>query len=246
MRKIIPLISLLFIFASCKTRQRLVTSKKPRTYKTTINKPKPSVTTPSISETEDNTTTAGSSTNKKIIQKALSYKGTRYKYGGTTKSGIDCSGLMFNSFKSERIILPRTSIAQSQFGVAVHEKNIEEGDLVFFKTSRKNRINHVGLVVSNNRGTVKFIHASSSRGVMISSLKEGYWANAYVKARRVIAKVPNKDSKPTIVANTYKVKSGDTLYAIARKFNGVSASDILNFNKLTSTNLKPGMLLKIP
>ena len=246
MRKIIPLFSLLFIFASCKTKQRVVTSKKPRTYKTTINKPKPKVTIPTIDKPENNTVTVSSSLNRKIIQKALSYKGTKYKYGGTSKSGIDCSGLMFNSFKSEHIILPRTSLAQSQQGVAVSKKNIQEGDLVFFKTSRKNRINHVGLVVSNKSGTVKFIHASSSRGVMISSLKEGYWSNAYAKARRIITTNTGNDTQPSTVANTYTVKAGDTLYAIARKFKGVSANDIINFNKLASTNLKPGMLLKIP
>ena len=246
MRKILPLFSLLFIFASCKTKQHVVTHKKPKTYKTTINKPKPTVSVPNTSETENSSTTISTSINKKIIQKALSYKGTKYKYGGMTKSGIDCSGLMYNSFKSEHITLPRTSLAQSQRGVAISKKNIQEGDLVFFKTSRKNRINHVGLVVSNKSGTVKFIHASSSRGVMISSLKEGYWANAYAKARRIKVEVSNEEKKPNTITNTYKVKAGDTLYAIARKFSGVSANDIINFNKLTSTNLKPGMLLKIP
>ena len=64
--------------------------------------------------------------------------------------------------------------------------NAQKGDLVFFKTSNKNRISHVGLVIANRNGEVRFVHASSSRGVMVSSLNDGYWKKTFSEARRVL------------------------------------------------------------
>ena len=123
---------------------------------------------------------------KSIISHAKSFSGTKYKYGGTTKKGMDCSGLVYTSFKKENVILPRTSKTMATQGKAIALKKVAVGDLLFFKTNkRKNVISHVGLVVET-RGTIKFIHASTSRGVIISSLDETYWNKAFAWARRVL------------------------------------------------------------
>ncbi|WP_109301585.1 C40 family peptidase [Aquimarina sp. AU474] len=123
---------------------------------------------------------------KSIIGHAKTFSGTRYKYGGTTKKGMDCSGLIYTSFKKENVILPRTSRTMATQGKAIALKKVTVGDLLFFKTNkRKNVISHVGLVVEV-KGTIKFIHASTSRGVIISSLEENYWNKAFASARRVL------------------------------------------------------------
>ena len=83
-----------------------------------------------------------------IIAFAKTYSGTKYKYGGMTKKGIDCSGLLFISFQSEQINLPRTARDMSKKGTKISLSKVQKGDLLFFKTNKKKRtINHVGLVV---------------------------------------------------------------------------------------------------
>lgn len=123
---------------------------------------------------------------QEIIDYAKTFEGTRYKFGGTTESGMDCSGLVSTAFKKENIDLPRISRDMATQGVSISLNDIEKGDLVFFKTSRKNVISHVGLVVEANRGEVKFIHSTTRAGVIISSLDETYWKKAFVEVRRVI------------------------------------------------------------
>lgn len=123
---------------------------------------------------------------QEIIDYAKTFQGTRYKFGGTTKSGMDCSGLISIAFQKENIELPRISRDMATRGVPVSLKNIEEGDLVFFKTSSKNVISHVGLVVEAEQGQVRFIHSTTRAGVIISSLDETYWKKAFVEVRRVI------------------------------------------------------------
>lgn len=121
-----------------------------------------------------------------IIEYAKTFQGTRYKFGGTTEAGMDCSGLVFTAFQKENITLPRISRDMATKGILISFKDIEEGDLVFFKTSRKNTITHVGLVVEAKRGEVKFIHSTTHAGVIISSLDEDYWKKAFVEVRRII------------------------------------------------------------
>ena len=121
-----------------------------------------------------------------IIEYAKTFQGTRYKFGGTTESGMDCSGLVYTAFQVENITLPRISRDMATKGILISFKDIEEGDLVFFKTSRKNAITHVGLVVEAKRGEVKFIHSTTHAGVIISSLDEDYWKKAFVEVRRII------------------------------------------------------------
>lgn len=122
-----------------------------------------------------------------IISTAMGYSGTRYKYGGTTKKGMDCSGLVYVSLKENEILFPRTSYQMALEGQKIQVEDVQKGDLLFFKTSKTGkRINHVGLVVDVDGDDIKFIHATTSRGVLVSSLREGYWNYAFVKAMRIL------------------------------------------------------------
>lgn len=121
-----------------------------------------------------------------ILETAKLYKGTPYRYGGTTSKGMDCSGLMHTAFKAGGINLPRTSRDIATKGKKINFQQISTGDLVFFKTNRSRTINHVGLVVEVFAGKIFFIHSSTSQGVIISSLDEAYWFSSYVEARRVL------------------------------------------------------------
>lgn len=120
-----------------------------------------------------------------ILNTALGYLGTRYKYGGTTKNGMDCSGLIYTAYLSQNISLQRTSYMMAEQGSTISMNNIAPGDLVFFITNSGSRINHVGLVVEATGSEVKFIHATTSAGVIISSLDESYWSRAFKFARRM-------------------------------------------------------------
>lgn len=121
-----------------------------------------------------------------VINTALTFAGVRYKYGGTTNKGMDCSGLLYVSFNANNIPFPRVSYDMATEGRKISVDEVQKGDLLFFRTSRRSgRINHVGLVVDVKADEIRFIHASTSRGVIVSSLREGYWNDAFVRATRV-------------------------------------------------------------
>ncbi len=123
----------------------------------------------------------------RVIQSARSYTGTPYKYGGTTRAGLDCSALTVHSFRSVEIDLPRTAADQSKVGKDVKQKELQPGDLVFFATGKKKRkITHVGLVTERKGGNVRFIHASTRLGVVEDNLKTDYYRQRFRHARRVI------------------------------------------------------------
>lgn len=122
----------------------------------------------------------------KIIDKAEDNIGVRYKAGGTTKSGFDCSGLVYTSFESENIKLPRSSFEQAKIGKIIKFNDAQKGDLIFFKTNKSKQINHVGLIVEVNSSEIKFVHSSTSKGVIISSTKETYYGNSFVQINRII------------------------------------------------------------
>lgn len=120
-----------------------------------------------------------------VVAEAKKYLGTPYAWGGTSSQGMDCSGLIINSFPSQ-YNLPRTAKAMSKAGKRTSLKKLKPGDLVFFKTGRGRKVTHVGIVVSNHKNYPEFIHSSTSQGVIISSLGESYWRKNFRKARRII------------------------------------------------------------
>ena len=122
-----------------------------------------------------------------ILKDAEKYLGAPYKYGGNTSSGFDCSGFTVKVFDENNAKLPRRSEDQSNTGKEISIKDAKPGDLIFFATAGGSKVSHVGIVHDiGNDGEVKFIHASTSKGVVISSLNEKYWNKAYLFARRVL------------------------------------------------------------
>ena len=119
---------------------------------------------------------------EKVVRTAESYLGTPHRLGGTSRSGIDCSGLMYVSFREVNQSLPRVSRDQAKVGNPVKKQELSRGDLIFFAQS--GRVFHVGLVLENTGRDVLFVHASSSRGVIRSQLSETYWQQHYHSARR--------------------------------------------------------------
>ena len=120
----------------------------------------------------------------RVIEAARAYTGTPYRWGGTTRAGMDCSGLLVTAFRSCGMELPRTSSEQSETGRLVSIYQVVPGDLVFFATKGQ-RISHVGLVTEvKGKDNVQFIHASSSLGVIESNLFSDYYRKNFVKARR--------------------------------------------------------------
>ena len=169
MKQLLPLLLLLLIASSCKSK-KTSSSKKRQTHTVNVN-----------------TTAKPSAEAETIVEYAKTFDGTRYKYGGTTKRGMDCSGLIYTSFKKHNVNLPRSTSGLQGTGDWIDLKDVNVGDLVFFATKKNSRkVNHVGIVTNVRTGNVEFIHASSSRGVMISSLAEKYWYFSFVQARRIL------------------------------------------------------------
>jgi len=121
-----------------------------------------------------------------VVYYAKEYMGTPYRLGGNTTAGIDCSGLIHNAFQKQGIRIPRTVDELRKEGKRISKDRAKPGDILFFRTSKKRTLTHAGIVVGHKRGEPLFIHASSSRGVMISSLREGYWNKAYAQTRRLL------------------------------------------------------------
>ena len=115
-----------------------------------------------------------------LTRSALKFLGVPYVFGGTSTSGFDCSGYVQHVFAMLGISLPRTADAQFDVGHRI-VGGMKPGDLVFFQTYTDG-VSHVGIYI----GSGKFVHASSSHGVMVSSLSDAYWHARYVGAKRYL------------------------------------------------------------
>jgi hypothetical protein len=120
--------------------------------------------------------------NTKLFSLVDEWLGTHYRLGGTDKKGIDCSAFMqVLSMGAFGVTLPRTAREQYNFATSIETSELKEGDLVFFNTGGS--ISHVGFYLQNN----KFVHASTSEGVMVSDLSDNYWSKKFSGAGRIIA-----------------------------------------------------------
>ncbi|MFZ3440661.1 NlpC/P60 family protein [Vibrio harveyi] len=120
------------------------------------------------------------SDNQDLYQFYSEWEGTPYRLGGTKKSGIDCSAFVQKAFvEAYKMSLPRTTRQQSKQGVEMSWSDAQQGDLVFFKTKRSTY--HVGIYLGNKQ----FMHASTSKGVIISRIDNPYWASKFWQVRRV-------------------------------------------------------------
>lgn len=117
----------------------------------------------------------------RLLKQLDEWQGVPYLYGGLSKRGVDCSGFTYVTFAEQfGIRLPRTTGSQVKKGIVVGQDELLPGDLIFFYTGYKQR--HMGVYV----GKKQFMHASSSRGVMVSRLDNPYWQGAYWHSRRVL------------------------------------------------------------
>lgn len=110
------------------------------------------------------------------------WRGAPYRYGGMSRGGVDCSGFVLMTFRDKfDLQLPRETRMQAEIGTQIDKGDLLPGDLVFFKTGSGESGLHVGIYDTDNQ----FIHASTSRGVMRSSLDNVYWRKNFWQARRI-------------------------------------------------------------
>lgn len=125
-----------------------------------------------------------------LVEEAARWIGVPYRYAGNDKGGVDCSGLTSQVFlKTLNVKLPRNSAEQQRWCKGISKENLQPGDLVFFATgSNRDRVSHVGIYVGNG----DIIHASSSRGVIVSNLGEKYYTARY-----------HSSGRPEVIHNLY-------------------------------------------
>ena len=188
-KRILFALILSILLVNCKSNSNIVTSKEEAIEKgiyeyETDSKKK---TSKKKSNRKKSTTyTAVPNLNKKIVNDALDNVGVKYRLGGTNKKGMDCSGLVFSTYENYDIRLPRTSTDMSRHGKVIKTKEALPGDLIFFKTNGRSVINHVGIITEINGETITFVHASTSKGVIISSTDDEYYSKTFAQINRVI------------------------------------------------------------
>ena len=168
------------VLLSCGSSKKVVAKKKNTT--TTVSK-KPT----NLRDLESDFSGSNSKVVQNLIKDAKKYLGAPYRYAGNTPAGFDCSGLVSRVFDENNMKLPRRSSDIALEGKRIDISDTKPGDLLFFATSGGTRVSHVGMISDiASDGEISFIHSSTSKGVIISSLNEKYWNNAFLFARRVL------------------------------------------------------------
>jgi cell wall-associated NlpC family hydrolase len=123
-----------------------------------------------------------SSQRRAVVIESMKWMGTPYRYGGNSRNGIDCSGFVSRMYSRIGFELPRTAREMYSCGAAVSLRAVRPGDLVFFSNTAGRGITHVGIYVGN----YEFIHASTARGVITSTLEDEYYHRHYAGARKIL------------------------------------------------------------
>lgn len=186
------IIGALVVFAaSCGSQKKATAKRKPTQHSSRTS---PRTTSPSSNTTKPSPkanasirskyasklgVSAGTLKNEALYQFIDGWIGIPYKYGGTNKSGVDCSGFVGTLYREVyKRNLPRTTSDQRKASIKVSKNSLREGDLVFFSISGKD--SHVGVFLANNH----FVHASTSKGVIISSLTNSYYQKVFAAGGR--------------------------------------------------------------
>jgi peptidoglycan DL-endopeptidase LytE len=144
---------------------------------------------------------------KELKKSAYGFLGTRYRFGGSSRAGIDCSSFVQKVFRDLEVSLPRTAREQFEVGSVVAPGDLQKGDLVFFSTYASYP-SHVGIYLGNN----KMIHASSAdRRVVISSLNSSYYRTRYLGAKRVAKVTPDEFQLDDLIMGIEEDNSEGTL-----------------------------------
>lgn len=179
--KYVLVLSMIFLAVSCKSKTDWRDNyKKSKVEKSTTTSKKKVVNTPANLTEISKLLNVNESQlkNKSLYHFIVDWYGTPYKFGGNNQNGIDCSGftnILFNEIYN--IQLPRISRDIAEKVKRKYTKDLKEGDLVFFSFGNSGVVNHVGVYLHNNH----FVHASTSRGVIISNLSEPYYGDFLVK-----------------------------------------------------------------
>ena len=155
-----------------KLKKTAVTKAKPKAKKVTTKKK--TTKTKAVSKSTTSPVTG-------VINSAQSVIGTKYKWGGTTRSGFDCSGFIHWAYNNAGKTMARaTTTGYFNRSYKISKSQLKEGDLVFFAGTYRSGISHMGIYAGNN----KFIHASSSKGVTVTSLNNSYWSKHFHSFKR--------------------------------------------------------------
>lgn len=169
-----PFVAAVFVLGSgCASVRQPDVPDAPSARPVTVSEPRPAEDTPSNVETAPRI-------EQELRAEVKRWEGTPHRWGGTDRSGVDCSGLVMVLYQDLfGLRLPRTTSEQVNAGEPVRPDELRTGDLVFFRPAKSQ---HVGIYLSNG----EFAHASASRGVMVSNIHDRYWQNAYWTAQRVL------------------------------------------------------------
>lgn len=212
-KKILLLLLPIYLLASTLGNAQIITSKKEAVKKGVYEKPAEKKRVPIVDKTIASTDKAKTTSAKpkikksvivdeeatdyvaapsenylslQLINNAMEFIGVRYRGGGTSRAGMDCSGMVTAVFNIFDIKLPRSSHDMAAVGEKIDTNDVQKGDLIFFRTNGRSVINHVGLVVEKIGDEIKFIHSSTSKGVMVSSTKESYYQRAFAQVNRIV------------------------------------------------------------
>lgn len=177
---------------------------------------------------------------RSVIEYAQTWLGTPYRYGGESRKGVDCSALVMSVYRDALgVKIPRTTVQQRKFTADVRRGDLRPGDLIFFSSDKnRNGISHVGMFIGNDR----FIHASSSRGVVVSKLSERYFVNHYHSSGRVTdLGRPGRRSDDSFADELYRDSLMEAQAALLDAILTATIDSIYSMPVDDDPNLAPGL-----